>query len=103
MIESGNLQSLANQINWCKTTKEYFISLNNELNSVSTNYEITLRELAERGYMADLLPQLHQMEKEFEKSSRDLIGHVEQEHLSYIEKQSDGILGALEMLTGQRE
>jgi len=42
------------------------------------------------------------MEKEFEKSSRELMAHLEQEHLSYIEKQSDGILGALEMLTGQR-
>lgn len=103
MVENGSLQSLANQINWCKTTKEYFISLNNELHSVATNYETTLRELADRGYMADLLPQLQQMEKEFEKSSRELVGHIEQEHLTYIEKQSDGILGALEMLTGQRE
>lgn len=103
MVENESLQSLANQISWCKTTKEYFISLNNELHSVSVNYETTLRELADRGYMADLLPQLHQMEKEFEKSSRELVAHIEQEHLTYIEKQSDGILGALEMLTGQRE
>ena len=102
-MENQNLQSLANQINWCKTTKEYFISLNNELHSVSTNYQTTLDELAKRGYMADLLPQLEQMEREFQKSSENLIGHIEQEHLSYIEKQSDGILGALEMITGHRE
>ena len=102
-MENQNLQSLANQINWCKTTKEYFIDLNNELKSVSVNYQTTLTELSDRGYMADLLPQLEQMKQEFSKSSQELIGHIEQEHLTYIEKQSDGILGALEMLTGHRE
>lgn len=101
-MENDNLQSLANQIGWCKTTKNYLITLNDELRSVSENYQTTLDKLTSRGYMSDLLPQLQQMKKEFHESSNDLIGHIEHEHLAYIEKQSEGIRGALEMITGTK-
>lgn len=102
-MSNTNLQSLANQVGWCKTTKDYLITLNDELRLVSTSYENTLNELTSRGYMSDLLPQLQQMKKEFHESSNDLIGHIEYEHLAYIEKQSEGIRGALEMLTGTNQ
>jgi len=36
------------------------------------------------------------MSREFQEISSDLIGHIEQKHLAYIEKQSVAIRGALE-------
>lgn len=36
--------------------------------------------------------------REFQELSSDLVGHIEQEHLAYIEKQSVGIRGALEKI-----
>ena len=61
-MENDNLQSLANQIGWCRTTKDYLIGLNDELYSVATNYQNILDELRSRGYMADLLPQIEEMD-----------------------------------------
>lgn len=99
-MENDNLQSLANQIGWCRTTKDYLIGLNGELHSVATNYQNTLDELRNRGYMADLLPQIEEMNREFQEISGDLIGHIEREHLAYIDKQSIAIRGALEKIMG---
>ena len=72
-----DLQSLANQIGWCRRTKDYLIGLNGELHSVATNYQTTVDELRNRGYMADLLPQIEEMNREFQEISSDLIGHIE--------------------------
>ena len=101
-MKNNNLQSLANQIGWCRTTKDYLIGLNGELHSVATNYQTILDELRSRGYMADLLPQIEEMNREFQEISSDLIGHIEREHLAYIEKQSVGIRGALEKIMGSK-
>ena len=99
-MENNNLQSLGNQIAWCRTTKNYLIGLNREIYSVATNYQTTVDELRNRGYMADLLPQIEEMNRDFQEISSDLIGHIEKEHLAYIEKQSVGIRGALEKVMG---
>jgi len=94
-MENEQLQSLANQIGWCRTTKDYLIGLNDEFYSVAKNYQDIVDELRSQGYMADLLPQIEEMNREFTESSSDLIGHIEREHLAYIENQSVGIHGAL--------
>ena len=101
-MENDNLQSLGNQIGWCRTTKNYLIGLNEEIHSVATNYQSTVDELRNRGYMADLLPQIEEMNREFQEISSDLIGHIEKEHLAYIEKQSVGIRGALKKVMGAK-
>jgi len=57
-MENDNLQSLANQIGWWRTTKDYLIGLNGEQHYVANNYQSTLDALRNRGYVADLLPQI---------------------------------------------
>jgi len=99
-MENEQLQSLANQIGWCRTTKDYLIGLNDELYSVAKNYQDIVDELRSQGYMADLLPQIEEMNREFTESSSDLIGHIEREHLAYIENQSVGIRGGLGKIMG---
>ena len=102
MENNSNIQSLANQLGWCKTSKDYLIGLNNKLHSVSNEYQVTVDELRNKGYMADLLPQIEEMNREFQEISSELMGHIEQEHLAYIEKQSVGIRGALEKVMNKR-
>jgi len=101
-MENNNTQSLANQLGWCRTSKDYLIGLSNKLHSVSSEYQSTVDDLRNRGYMADLLPQIEEMNREFQELSSDLIGHIEKEHLAYIEKQSVGIRGALEKVMGMK-
>ncbi len=96
MEHNNKLQSLANQIDWCRITKKYLIDLNKKLHSVATNHQNSLDDLVNRGYMTDILPKLEEMNREFQELSSDLIGHVEREHLAYIEKQSVGLRGDLE-------
>lgn len=40
------------------------------------------------------------MNREFQELSIDLIGHIEREHLAYIEKQSIGLRGDLDRILG---
>jgi hypothetical protein len=94
----SEMQSLANQLHWCITSKDYLNDLNAEIRSVANRYQATVDELRASGYMEDLLPQIEQMSQEFQQSSQDLIRHIETEHLAYIEKQNTGIRGALEGL-----
>ena len=97
---NSNMQSLANQLGWCITTKDYLNELNGRLHSVASGYQGMIDELRNRGYMADLLPQIENMNREFQETSSDLIKHIENEHLAYIDKQSVAIRGALDRLLG---
>lgn len=92
----SNIQSLANQLAWSGTTKDYLNSLNGEIRYVSGQYQSTVDDLSGGNYMNELLMQIQQMEREFKESADDLIKHIESEHLSYIDKQSQSIQGALE-------
>ena len=100
MGTNDKLQSLANQIDWCRTTKQYLIDLNNKLHSVATNHQTSLDDLRNRGYMSDILPKIEEMNREFQELSIDLMGHIEREHLAYIEKQSIGLRGDLDRILG---
>ncbi len=99
-MENNKLQSLANQIDWCRRTKDYLVNLNTKLYSVATNHQTSLDDLRNRGYMTDILPKIEEMNREFQELSSDLIGHIEREHLAYIEKQSIGLRGDLEKILG---
>jgi hypothetical protein len=97
---NSNMQSLANQLGWCITTKDYLIELENELRFVANKYQNIVDELKNRGYLADLLYQIEVMNKEFQETSSDLIKHIENEHLAYIERQSVSIRGSLDRILG---
>ncbi len=100
MGTNDKLQSLANQIDWCRTTKQYLIDLNNKLHSVATNHQTSLDNLRKAGYIADGLSKLEEMNREFQELNIDLMGHIEREHLAYIEKQSIGLRGDLDRILG---
>ena len=94
------LQSYANQINWCGKSKQYLIDLTNELHSLSSKYQENLDGLRTKGCVDNALSIVADMNREFQTSSSDLIGHIEKEHLDYIEKQSFGLRGDLDAFMG---
>ena len=96
-MKNDNLQSLANQLGWCITTKDYLNNLINEFNYLENKYKTMVDELKSMGYMADLLTQIQKMNEELQEVSSDLKKHI-YEHLAYIEKQSTGIREVLEKL-----
>ena len=91
-------QTLANQLGWCITTKDYLANLNTETRYVAKQYETMVDWLKQHNYIGELLPQIEQMQQEFQESCDDLMTHVESEHLAYIENQSKHIQNILSML-----
>jgi hypothetical protein len=94
----NDTQSLANQLGWCITTKDYLNNLNSETRYVAKQYEAMVDMLKQSNYLAELLPQIQQMQQEFQESTDDLIKHIESEHLAYIENQNKSIQSILSNL-----
>jgi DNA-binding FrmR family transcriptional regulator len=88
-------QSLADQLGWCITTKDYLNDLDQELGYVAGQYERLVDELKQQHYLTELLTQIEAMQQEFQRQADDLIRHVEAEHLAYIDNQSRIVQGSL--------
>ena len=59
--------------------------------SLATEYQNNVESLKNQGYLVDIFPIFEDMNREFQNSSSDLQGHINREHLAYIEKQSMGL------------
>lgn len=94
----NDTQSLANQLGWCITTKDYLNKKNAEMRYVANQYENLVLMLKQQQYLAELLTPMQLMQQEFENSTNDLIKHIELEHLAYIEEQSKQIRAVLSEL-----
>ena len=90
----SDIQSLANQLSWCMVTKNYLNELNGEIRFVSNQYADSIERL-EHNYISELLPEMRRMRDEFEDMASELIKHIENEHLEYVDKQSRSIQGVL--------
>jgi len=83
--------SLADQLGWCITTKDYLNNLNSEMLYVSNQYTNMVEQLQSTGYMRDLLPMIQNLNYEFDKEIKEIVKYIEGEHLAYIQKQSSGV------------
>jgi hypothetical protein len=92
----SNLQSLADQLGWCISTKDFLNELNAEIRYVSNRYESTVEYLQQGGYMVEFLTDIQYMQQEFDESVGELMRYIESEHLDYIDEKSRGIQGMLE-------
>lgn len=93
----NEIQSLANQLSWCMTTKNHLNELNSEIRKVSELYTESIENL-EKTYIVELLPKMRKIQREFEHSTNELIQHINDEHLEYVDSQSkkiQDILGRL--------
>ncbi len=89
------MASLADQLGWCITTKDYLNNLNKELLFVSSRYEEAVSELGRLGYLQEMLPQMQNMQRDFESEVSNLVSHIEGEHLAYVDKQSQAIVAQM--------
>jgi hypothetical protein len=89
------MASLADQLGWCITTKDYLNNLNAELKYVSNSYLNFADELKNSGYLEEMLLNLNLdiLTQEFEEEIDKLIQYIENDHLDYIDKQSQTIQG----------
>lgn len=88
-------QSLANQLGWSITTKDHLNNLSATMRNFSMHYQEQVNMLASKGYFAETLNEIRQMSQEFDSATDDIVKHIEQEHLAYIEKQSKEIRSVL--------
>jgi len=95
----SDLQSLANQLSWCMVTKNYLGELNDEIRFVSKEYVESIERL-KQNYIIELLPDMKRIQQEFEDMASELIRHIEDEHLEYVDRQSQGVQGALGRIMG---
>jgi lipopolysaccharide biosynthesis regulator YciM len=95
---SNEPQSLANQLGWCITTRDYLEDLNGEVNHIARQYENSVDFLRTHGYFAELLAEISKMHDEFQIKADELVRHINNEHLSYINAQSNAVSGAIQSL-----
>jgi hypothetical protein len=93
-----NPNSLANQLGWCITTKDYLNNLNSELLFTKNRYENMVADLRSTGYMSDLLPMIENMNADFGEEINELIKYIQDEHLAYIQIQADATASAINTL-----
>lgn len=91
-----DVQSLANQLAWCITTKDYLTDLVKNLLYVKMKYGNTVELLEESGYLKEPLEQVKGMYKEFSDTIDDLVKHIVKDHLDYIEEQCRNIRETLQ-------
>ncbi len=92
----SSMQSLADQLGWYISTKDFLSELNAEIRYVSNSYESTVEYLKQGGYMVEFLTDIQYMQQEFNESVGELMRYIESEHLAYIDEKSQGIQGILE-------
>lgn len=83
--------SLADQLGWCITTKDYLNNLNSEMLYVANRYTDMVEQLQSTGYMNDLLPMIQNLNNEFDKEIKEIVKYIEGEHIAYIQKQSSAV------------
>ena len=85
-------QSYANQLGWAITTKDNLNELSATMRTFSNHYIEQINMLEERDYMAESLNEVRQMSNEFEDATVDIINHIEQSHINYINNQTKAIM-----------
>ena len=90
-----NANSLADQLGWCITTKDYLNNLNSEMLSIKNQYQNMVENLRSSGYMSDLLPMIDNMNTDFGAEINALVKYIEDEHLAYIQVQADATADAI--------
>ncbi len=80
--------SLADQLGWCITTKDYLNNLNQELMYVKGNYRNSVDTLRGAGYLQELMPSLEKICQEFEEEVEGLVRYIEDEHTAYVQGRS---------------
>lgn len=89
-------QSLANQMGWMITTRDYLMELSNGLKTVKAEHQTILSNLKSVKYVNEGYTQVVSMTGDVDNKIDWMIKRINDEHLEYLDKQSKNILSALE-------
>jgi len=90
-------QSLANQLGWSISTKEILNNLCDEIEYVKIQYENMISMLSQGGYFEEMLSEIEKMYNDFEEQTVNLEKHINDVHLSYIQKQIDILIRTMSL------
>lgn len=85
-------QSIANQLDWAKRTKENLNEISFTMDNFSQHYTDQVEMLSAGNYFAESLKEIRIMAEEFDDMAKDIKRHIEENHIAYIDKQSKGLL-----------
>jgi len=94
-------QSLANQLGWCIGVTDHLNELIVSLTHVAREYDNTYDFLSSAGFLSEYLRVWGRMRDEFADAANNLIGHIENEHLTYITNQCEIIRATLQSQPNQ--
>ena len=69
-----------------------------ELKSVARQYQSSVDNLREFGYIAEMMPHLESLCSEFQDTIDGVVDYVESEHIEYVHDRSETIQGIISEL-----
>jgi hypothetical protein len=96
----SDVQSFANQLGWCVTSRDYLHGLQEEIKYVGHQYVQAFDELAQAEYMKELQEQMRPLLQEFISQADQVILHIDDRHHAYIDLQAKDVATQLENLQG---
>ncbi|WP_028453075.1 hypothetical protein [Chitinilyticum aquatile] len=100
-----NMQSsanLADQLAWCITTRDYLTNLQEEIKYAGKQYYSSVQDLANERYLNEMLQQLHPVMMDFIQQADEVVRHIEDEHLSYINDRARFVSEKLKQVLGEQ-
>lgn len=91
----SNVQDLADQLQWCVTTRRHLEGLQNELIQSARLYYQTIDELQGNQYLLQLLQRLLPLRDEFNRRAEVAYRHIDSDHVDYVNQQADSIANQL--------
>jgi len=89
------MTKLEEQFQWCIDTRDYLNDLNQELIFVSKQYRQSVDDLRAFGYIAENMPHLEKICNQFKENIDGMVSYVENEHIAYVQGQSEIIKAEL--------
>lgn len=96
----SDIQSFADQLGWCGTTRDYLHGLQDEIKYTGRQYVQAYEALQEAQYMQELLLEMRPLLQEFIGKADEVIRHVDDRHVAYIDAQAKDVAATLQTLQG---
>jgi len=88
-------QSIANQLNWARVTKQNLENLSFTMDNFSKHYMSQVEMLSANNYFQESLNEIRQMAEEFDTETKKIRREIEKSHIAYIDKQSKALINQL--------
>ena len=95
-MSGSSPQSLANQLGWCVTSRDYLTNLQGEIKYLGREYYNHIEQLRGCHYLDEPLRKLRPLMLAFVQAADEVVKHIENEHLAYIKAKAKDVSEKLE-------